>query len=179
MNQVQTADLALREFTDGVWLNEKAKAETQIKQAEVELRRAEQSVVWRKGMVLKGLIATPEKHLGDRWVETATREHEQAEKNLETLISVTKVNRIMSLRGDIERSRFAQQATEAILELELAREPGSAARSTNCECRQPRQEGRSRHALRTQGRLPSFMRARCWHASSLTRHLPGPADQSR
>ena len=73
-------------------------------------------------MVLKGLIAMPEKVLGDRWADAATRTLAQAEKKLETLLSVTKVNRIMSLRGDIERSRFAQQATAALLELELARE---------------------------------------------------------
>jgi hypothetical protein len=122
VNQVQTADLTQREFGDGTWWHDRFKAQLQIKQAEVELLRARQCVEWSKRMVLKGLIEMPEKVLADRWVETATRALEQCQKAMKALSSEIREKRLRSLGGDIEWSRRAQQASEAILELARARE---------------------------------------------------------
>ncbi len=93
-----------------------------IKQAEIELTRATQSVEWSKQMVLKGLIEMPEKVLRDRWADSAKQALEQAQTKHKAIRSEVREKRLKLLSEDLESSKAAQQIAEAILELERARE---------------------------------------------------------
>ena len=122
VNHLQTAELAMSEYRDGTMMYQLAAAMARIKQAEIELARAQQSVEWSKQMVLKGLIEMPEKVLRDRWLESAKQVLEQAQKKHKAIRAEDKEKSISLLGGDVERSKIAQRVAEAMLELERARE---------------------------------------------------------
>ncbi len=67
-NQLEIAEMTLREYTEGGWLVEHAGAELEIKGAQSQVCRAVDCVEWAKKMILKGLVAMPEKVLAEALV---------------------------------------------------------------------------------------------------------------
>ena len=121
-NQLEIAEMTLHEYTEGGWLVEHARAELEIKGAQSQVCRAVECVEWAKKMILKGLLAMPEKVLAERRLEDAKADLEHARKALLAFTNGAKVRTILALRDKIERRRAEKWATEMFLRLERARE---------------------------------------------------------
>ena len=121
-NRCQVAEMALREYSEGTLFQELGSAQREIKQAESELVREKEVLTWAKRMVVKGLLAMPEKVIEDHRLEKADSALEQARQKKKSIQADVRGRTMKRLRSQVEMDRTEQQASETAWELERARE---------------------------------------------------------
>jgi multidrug resistance efflux pump len=108
--------IALNEYKEGSFAQDKATAEGEIKLGESNLARQEDNVAWTRRMFEKGFVSLAEKVAAERSLQKARFDLEQAHGKLKLLLEYTKGKTIKALMGQVETARARELAKQAALE---------------------------------------------------------------
>jgi multidrug efflux pump subunit AcrA (membrane-fusion protein) len=104
-NALRTAETALREYTEGTYLQEVETIQAEIAQAEEDLRRAKQYLQYSKRLAAKGHI-TPLQLKADQFAVTkAQNGYNAAMTKLHVLQEFTRKKMVDTLEADVETAR--------------------------------------------------------------------------
>jgi multidrug resistance efflux pump len=114
----EVAALAVTEYKEGIFVQERAAVAGEIKLAESNLARAEDRLDWMTRMYEKGYVSKAEEVSEVLALKKARFALEQTESKLKVLLDYTKTKTIMSLTGSVETARACELAKQAALERE-------------------------------------------------------------
>jgi HlyD family secretion protein len=116
----EVAALAVTEYKEGLFVQEHAAAEGDVKLAESNLSRAEDRLDWTTRMYEKGYSTKAEAVSEDLALKKARFALEQAQSKLMVLLNYTRSKMIQALTGSVETARARELAKKAVLERERA-----------------------------------------------------------
>ncbi len=114
----EVAEMAVIEYVEGLFRQELAHTEGEIKLAESKLSRSEDHVDWCRRMYDKGYTSLFEKVTEELSLKRARFDLESAQSKRQTLIHFTKDKTIKTLKGHVETARGRELARQAALERE-------------------------------------------------------------
>ncbi len=126
-NELEAAQIAMTEYVDGLFVQEKKELEAEIKFAEETLRRAEEYYAYSSRLAAKGFVTSLQLE-GDKFaVDKAKIELDNAKLKLKVLVDQTKQKKIKELESAIgvakadlesakERNSIEQKRLEFFLE---------------------------------------------------------------
>lgn len=101
MNELEAAQIAMTEYVDGLFVQEKKELEAEIKFAEETLRRAEEYYAYSSRLAAKGFVTSLQLE-GDKFaVDKAKIELDNAKLKLNVLVEQTKQKKIKELESAI------------------------------------------------------------------------------
>ena len=118
----EVAEIAVREYVEGIYKQDLATVEGEIKLAESELSRAEDRVDWAQRMYLKGYVSLAQKVSEDLALKKARFALEQAQSKKKVLVDYTRDKTIKELESDVKKALSDELAKKATLELETGKE---------------------------------------------------------
>jgi HlyD family secretion protein len=118
----EVAEIAVTEYVEGIFRQEMATVEGEIKLAESELSRSLDRVDWAQRMSKKGYISMASKVSEDLALKKAQFSLEQAQSKKKVLVDYTKDKTIKELESDVEKARSDELAKKATHELEVGKE---------------------------------------------------------
>jgi HlyD family secretion protein len=114
----EVAALAVTEYKEGLFAQEMATVQGEIKVAESDLSRAEDRLDWATRMFAKGYSSKAEQVTEVLTMKKTRFALEQAESKLSVLLNYTKDKTIKALTGSVETARACELAKQAALERE-------------------------------------------------------------
>jgi HlyD family secretion protein len=129
----EVAEIAVKEYEEGIFLQDKATAEGEIKLAESDLARAADRVDWATRMYEKGYVSKAQKVSEELNFQKAKFALEQAESKLHVLLDYTKGKTIKELRSEVEKARSDELAKEQTYSLEKTKEAKLVKQIDNCK----------------------------------------------
>jgi len=118
----EVAEIAVVEYVEGIFVQDKATAEGEIKLAESDLSRAEDRLDWARRMFEKGYVSLATKNSEELTLKRARFALEQSQSKMKVLIDFTKGKTIKELKSDVEKARSDELAKKATHELEYGKE---------------------------------------------------------
>jgi HlyD family secretion protein len=118
----EVAEIAVTEYVEGIFKQDMATVEGEIKLAESELSRALDRVDWAQRMSKKGYISMAQKVSEDLALKKAMFTLEQAQGKKKVLVDFTKEKTIKELKSEVEKSHSDELAKKATHELEVGKE---------------------------------------------------------
>ncbi len=118
----EVAEIAVKEYVEGIYKQDLATVEGEIKLAESELSRALDRVDWAQRMSAKGYISMAQKVSEDLALKKAQFALEQAQSKKKVLVDYTRDKTIKELESDVEKARSDELAKEATHSLETSKE---------------------------------------------------------
>ncbi len=112
----------MTEYVEGIFVQDKATAEGEIKLAESDLSRSEDRLDWATRMFEKGYVSKAAKVSEELTLKKARFALEQAESKLKVLLDYTKAKTIKELESEVEKARSDELAKKATWELEVSKE---------------------------------------------------------
>ncbi len=118
------------EYVEGIFKQDFATVEGEIKLAESELSRSADRVDWAQRMFSKGYVSLAQKVSEDLALKKARFALEQAQSKKKVLVDYTKEKTIKELKSEVKKARSDELAKKATWD---AREQqGKEARATDC-----------------------------------------------
>jgi HlyD family secretion protein len=114
----EVAEIAVVEYKEGIFLQEHVTVAGEIKLAESDLIRAEETLEWSRRMFEKGYQSLAAKIADELRFKKAQFALEQAQSKRKVLVDYTKGKTIKELTGAVETARARELAKQAALEQE-------------------------------------------------------------
>jgi HlyD family secretion protein len=133
----EVAEIAVKEYVEGVYRQDKLTAENEIKLAESDLTRALDRKTWATRMELKGYISKAQRISEDLNAQRAKVALEQAQTKLDVLERYTKDKTIKELQSEVEKAKSDELAKSATWELEKSKEAKLRKQIEKCVLKAP------------------------------------------
>ena len=118
----EVAEIAVREYVEGIYKQDLATVEGEIKLAESELSRALDRVDWAQRMFVKGYVSMAQKVSEDLALKKARFSLEQAQSKKKVLVDYTRDKTIKELKSEVEKAGSDELAKKATWSLETSKE---------------------------------------------------------
>ncbi len=118
----EVAEIAVREYVEGIYKQDLATVEGEIKLAESELSRALDRVDWAQRMFVKGYVSMAQKVSEDLALKKARFSLEQAQSKKKVLVDYTRDKTIKELQSEVEKAGSDELAKKATWSLETSKE---------------------------------------------------------
>ncbi len=118
----EVAEIAVTEYVEGIFVQDWATAEGEIKLAESDLSRSEDRLDWATRMFVKGYVSKASAVSEQLNLQKARFAKEQADSKLKVLLDYTKAKTIKELESEVEKARSDELAKKATWELEVSKE---------------------------------------------------------
>ena len=129
----EVAKIAVKEYEEGIFLQDKATCEGEIKLAQSDLARSSDRVDWAVRMYEKGYVSKAAKVSEELNFQKANFALEQAQSKLHVLLDYTKGKTIKELRSEVEKARSDELAKEQTYQLERTKEAKLVKQIANCK----------------------------------------------
>ncbi len=129
----EVAEIAVEEYVKGIYAQDKATINGEIKLAESDLARAADRVEWANRMFDKGYVSRAQKVSEELNLQKAQFALEQANSKLDVLEKFTKEKTIKELRSDVEKALSDEKAKEQTYMLEKEKEAKYERQISNCK----------------------------------------------
>nr|WP_303652528.1 efflux RND transporter periplasmic adaptor subunit [Paludisphaera mucosa] len=129
----EVAEIAVKEYEEGIYAQDKATINGEIKLAESDLARAADRVDWANRMFDKGYVSRAQKVSEELNNQKARFALEQAQSKLAVLERFTKAKTIKELRSDVEKAFSDEKAKEQTYRLEQEKEAKYEKQIANCK----------------------------------------------
>jgi multidrug resistance efflux pump len=138
-NLHETAVIALREYQEGTYVQERQTIESEIFVAEENLNRAKEYYVYSKKLASKGYVNQLQLEADQFAVEKSAKELEAAQTKLKVLDYFTKEKTVKQLESDILIGKAKWEAEKNSFELELQKLHDIEEQIANCTIVAPRE----------------------------------------
>ena len=118
----EVAEIAVKEYVEGVYVQEKQSVDGEIALAKSDLVRSQDRQEWAERMFKKGYVSKATKISEDLNLEKAKFSLEQAQSKRDVLVKYTREKTIKELRTAVEKARVDELYNEAACMKEKARE---------------------------------------------------------
>ncbi len=118
----EVAEIAVTEYTEGIFKQDLATVEGEIKLAEADMTRSEDRLEWARRMFDKGYVSKATAISEELTFKKSQFALEQAESKLNVLVKYTKGKTIKELVSEVEKSKSDELAKQATWELEKGKE---------------------------------------------------------
>ncbi len=118
----EVAEIAVKEYEEGIFVQDLANVDGEIKLAESDLSRALDRVDWARRMFDKGYVSEATKVTEELALQRAKFTKEQSQTKRHVLVTYTKGKTIKTLKSDVEKARSDELAKKATWELEVGKE---------------------------------------------------------
>jgi HlyD family secretion protein len=118
----EVAEIAVKEYVEGIYLQDLQTVEGEIKLAESDLSRSEDRVDWARRMFDKGYVSLASKVSEELSLKKARFALEQAQQKKRVLVDFTKEKTIKELKSEVEKARSDELAKQATYALEDTKE---------------------------------------------------------
>lgn len=129
----EVAEIAVKEYEEGIFLQDEATCKGEIKLAESDLARSADRVDWANRMYEKGYVSKAQKISEELNFQKAKFALEQAQSKLHVLLDYTKGKTIKELRSEVEKARSDELAKEQTFQLERTKEVKLEKQIINCK----------------------------------------------
>jgi biotin carboxyl carrier protein len=133
----EVAEIAVKEYEEGIYKQDKLTAETEIKLAESELTRALERKTWATRMLEKGYISKQQKNIEEHALDKARMVIEQHQTRLDVLEHYTKDKTIKELQSEVEKAKADELSKLATWNLERGKEAKLRSLIEKCTLRSP------------------------------------------
>ena len=133
----EVAEYAVKEYIEGIYLQEKATDKGQIKLAESDRERAIDRLQWSTLMFAKGYVSKATNIADQLTKQQADFDLEQAQMQLKVLEDYTKEKQIKSLSSDVEKAKADELSKQASLTLEQTKEKKLERQIEKCTLKAP------------------------------------------
>ncbi len=118
----EVAEIAVIEYKEGIFVQDLATVEGEIKLAESDLIRSEDRLEWARRMFDKGYVSMAQKVSEELTFKKAQFTLEQAQSKRKVLVDYTKGKTIKELESEVEKARSDELAKQATWDLEKTKE---------------------------------------------------------
>jgi HlyD family secretion protein len=118
----EVAEIAVKEYVEGIYVQDMQTVEGEIKLAESDLSRSEDRLDWARRMFDKGYVSLATKNSEELTLKKARFALEQAQSKKKVLTEYTKPKTIKELQSEVEKTRSDELAKKATMELENTKE---------------------------------------------------------
>ena len=129
----EVAEIAVKEYEEGIYLQDKATIQGEIKLAESDLARAADRVDWANRMFDKGYVSKAQKVSEELNFQKTKFSLEQAQSKLNVLENFTKGKTIKELRSEVEKALSDELAKKQTYQLERDKEAKLEKQIVNCK----------------------------------------------
>jgi len=133
----EVAEISVIEYVEGIFKQDQATVEGEIKLAESDLSRSEDRLDWARRMFDKGYVSMATKVSEELTLKKNRFALEQAQSKKKVLISYTKDKTIKELQSEVEKARSDELAKKATWELEASKEKKLEVQIVNCTIKAP------------------------------------------
>ena len=133
----EVAEIAVKEYKEGIYLQDKATILGEIKLAESDLARAADRVDWANRMYEKGYVSKAQKVSEELNFQKAKFPYEQAQNKLNVLENYTKGKTIKELESEVEKALSDELAKKQTYQLERDKEAKLEKQIANCKLSPP------------------------------------------
>jgi RND family efflux transporter MFP subunit len=133
----EVAEVAVVEYVEGVFKQEKSTADGDIALAKSDLERAIDRLNWSKKMFDKGYVSKAQNIADQLSMDRAKFELEKTQTSLSVLMQYTKDKTIKELRSDVEKAKADELSKEATYSLEKTKEAKLERQIKACILRAP------------------------------------------
>jgi HlyD family secretion protein len=128
----EVAEIAVKEYVEGVYVQDLATVEGDIKLAESELTRSEDRLEWARRMFEKGYVSKATLVTEELNFKKAQFTLEQAQQKKTVLVKYTRDKTIKELDSDVKKAHSDELAKQATWELEKGKEDKLEKQIANC-----------------------------------------------
>jgi len=128
----EVAEISVKEYEEGIYIQDKATIEGEIKLAESDLARSADRVDWANRMYEKGYVSKAQKVSEELNFQKAKFALEQAQSKLKVLEEYTKGKTIKELRSEVEKALSDELAKKQTYQLERDKEAKLEKQIVNC-----------------------------------------------
>ncbi len=118
----EVAEIAVTEYTEGIFKQELESIQGEIKLAESDMTRSEDRLDWARRMFDKGYVSLATKVSEELNYKKSQFSFEQAQSKLKVLVQYTKGKTIKELVSEVEKAKSDELAKQATWELEKGKE---------------------------------------------------------
>jgi multidrug efflux pump subunit AcrA (membrane-fusion protein) len=129
----EVAEIAVTEYVDGIYLQDKATIMGEIKLAESDLARASDRVDWATRMSKKGYVSEAQRVSEDLNFQKAKFTLEQNQSKFTVLENYTKGKTIKELKSEVEKALSDELAKKQTYQLERDKEAKLEKQIKNCQ----------------------------------------------
>ncbi len=129
----EVAEIAVKEYTDGVFLQELQTVKGEITLADAERKRAEDRLEWSNRMLQKGYVSIAQNLADKVTLQQKNFALEQSQTKRRVLQDFTKEKTIKELKSDVEKARSDELAKEQTWDLEQKKQAKLERQISNCK----------------------------------------------
>ena len=129
----EVAEIAVEEYTEGIYKQEKETAQGEIALAKSDRKRAEDRLVWSNSMYKKGYVSLGQNISEKLALDRAVFSEEQTQTKLHVLEKYTKGKTIKELKSEVEKARSDELAKQSTWDLEKSKEAKLTRQIANCK----------------------------------------------
>ena len=133
----EVAEIAVVEYEEGIFKQEYATVEGEIKLAESDLSRSEDRLDWARRMYDKGYVSKATAVSEELTLKKARFALEQAQSKKKVLVDYTRGKTVKELKSEVEKARSDELAKKATWELEVSKEKKLDRQIAACEIKAP------------------------------------------
>ncbi len=133
----EVAEYAVKEYVEGIYLQDRATYQGQIKLAQSDKERAIDRLQWSTDMFAKGYVSKATNIADQLTKQQADFDVEQAQMQLSVLEKYTKEKQIKSLNSDVEKARADELSKQSSFTLEQTKEKKLERQIEKCTLRAP------------------------------------------
>ena len=133
----EVAEIAVVEYDEGIYKQDLATVEGEIKLAESDLSRSEDRLDWARRMFEKGYVSMAAKISEELTLKKARFALEQAQSKKKVLVEYTKGKTIKELKSEVEKARSDELAKKATWDLEDGKEKKLEKQIAACKIKAP------------------------------------------
>ena len=133
----EVAEIAVVEYVEGIFKQDYATAEGEIKLNESDLSRSEDRLDWARRMYDKGYVSMATKVSEELTLKKARFALEQSQSKKDVLVKYTKNKTIKELESEVEKARSDELAKKATYALEDSKEKKLERQIAACEIKAP------------------------------------------
>jgi HlyD family secretion protein len=133
----EVAEIAVVEYVEGIFKQDYATVEGEIKLNESDLSRSEDRLDWARRMYDKGYVSMATKVSEELTLKKARFALEQSQSKKDVLVKYTKHKTIKELESEVEKARSDELAKKATFALEDTKEKKLERQIAACEIKAP------------------------------------------
>jgi HlyD family secretion protein len=133
----EVAEIAVKEYVEGIYIQDLQTVDGEIKLAESDLARSEDRVDWARRMYEKGYVSLATKVSEELSLKKANFTLEQSQSKRKVLTEYTKAKTIKELNSEVEKAKSDELAKQATWELEKSKEAKLEKQIAACTLKAP------------------------------------------
>jgi HlyD family secretion protein len=133
----EVAEIAVIEYKEGIFVQDFATVEGEIKLAESDLIRSEDRLEWARRMFDKGYVSMAQRVSEELTFKKAQFTLEQAQSKRKVLVDYTKGKTIKELQSEVEKAHSDELAKQATWDLEKTKEQKLERQIAACTLKAP------------------------------------------